>query len=407
MSLLSTPRLLALLAGVYTIQSTIGAISFQAMPAILRDAGYSTDVVGMIYLLMLPWVFKFLWAPSIERYRLRAPAANRHLLLFGNLLSLCLLATMAIQDPAKNLIPLLGLMMLLALLCGSLDNAADGFAINNLAPKERGLGNTVQIGAGYTGAIIGGGLFLIVLDESSWQAGMLMICALVALLLIPLSRIPDHNSSETTIVHRPSLSAALRKPVLLGLLIILIYQGGLRLTQGMMMPFLIDQGVNLSELGFIIAFGNSLASLAAVLLSGWLLRYFSTSAMLNLWLWLQLPVYAGFYIASLSSSISVLHAALLLVAQSMVTAAAFVALYTAMMHWAAGPQAGVDFSIFQCTDTVIAMIAGLLSGWLVAITDYSTLFTLSLSATALGLLGLSFLLKHQTHTQTDAKEIAA
>lgn len=403
---LGTPRLLALLAGVYTIQSTIGAVTFQAMPAILRDAGYSTELVGLIYLLMLPWVFKFLWAAPIERYRLRNSSANRRLLLFGNLLSCLLLLLMATQDPSQALVALLGLMMLLALLCGSLDNAADGFAINHLAARERGLGNSVQIGAGYLGAIVGGGLFLIVIDHYNWQTGILLICLLVALLLIPLSRIPDQTNTQKQEHHRPSLRAAMRKPVLLGLVIIAVYQAGLRLTQGMMMPFLVDQGVDLSELGFIVAFGNSSASLVAVLLSGLLLRRFGTASMLYLWLLLQLPVYAGFYYASLEDSLSVINAGLLLMTQSMVTAAAFVALYTAMMHWAAGPQAGVDFSLFQCTDTVIAMVAGLFSGWLVAITDYSTLFIVSLGASLLGLAGLPCLLGHQQQAHAHAQEVA-
>lgn len=397
MANLPTSRLLLILAGVYTIQSSVGALSFQAMPAILRDAGYGTEVVGLIYLLMLPWVLKFLWSPYIERYRLRSPFANRRMLLFGNLMTLTLLVLMSTQDPSKSMSLLLGLLMLQAFLCGSIDNATDGFAIDNLAVKERGLANTIQIGSGYAGSILGGGLFLIVLDAYGWQNGMLMISALTLVMLIPLHRIPNRTqSSQHPQPHVPSLRAALRKPVVIGLLIILFYQFGLRLTQGMMMPFFIDQQVDLTQLGFIIAFGSSIASLLAVLISGLLIRRFGYKPMLYVWLLLQLPVYAGFYFASQDTSTSVTHAAVLLISQSMISAAAFVALYTAMMGWASGAQAGVDFSIFQCTDAAIAMLAGMFGGWLVSQISYTPLFMISLSCTALGLCSLVYFLYLQT-----------
>ena len=39
-----------------------------AMPAILRSQGVDLRWIGMLSLLYLPWAFKFLWAPLVDRH---------------------------------------------------------------------------------------------------------------------------------------------------------------------------------------------------------------------------------------------------------------------------------------------------------------------------------------------------
>jgi MFS family permease len=40
----------------------------QAMPVVLRRSGASLDRISLLYLVMLPWAFKFLWAPLVDRF---------------------------------------------------------------------------------------------------------------------------------------------------------------------------------------------------------------------------------------------------------------------------------------------------------------------------------------------------
>ena len=69
---LSLKPLLTILASVYTIQSLVGMFTLQGLPAVLRSEGISTSQIGLFYLAMLPWAFKFLWAPYIEAKRKRS-----------------------------------------------------------------------------------------------------------------------------------------------------------------------------------------------------------------------------------------------------------------------------------------------------------------------------------------------
>ncbi|KMO38082.1 hypothetical protein VQ03_18070 [Methylobacterium tarhaniae] len=61
---------LAAVGGLAVTQSVVSGIAFVGLPAIIREAGLSLDRIGLVYLLYLPWVLKFLWAPAVERCRL-------------------------------------------------------------------------------------------------------------------------------------------------------------------------------------------------------------------------------------------------------------------------------------------------------------------------------------------------
>ena len=63
-------RLLPAIAGIYISQTLLTAMTTQALPALLREAGASLQAVGLTALWWLPWGLKFVWAPWVERLRL-------------------------------------------------------------------------------------------------------------------------------------------------------------------------------------------------------------------------------------------------------------------------------------------------------------------------------------------------
>ena len=62
--------LLPAIAGIYISQTLLTAMTTQALPALLREAGASLQAVGLTALWWLPWGLKFVWAPWVERLRL-------------------------------------------------------------------------------------------------------------------------------------------------------------------------------------------------------------------------------------------------------------------------------------------------------------------------------------------------
>ena len=62
-------RLIIGLGGLYVGQSVIGGVIFTGLPAVMRQNGASLNDIALILLTVLPWSFKFLWAPALERFR--------------------------------------------------------------------------------------------------------------------------------------------------------------------------------------------------------------------------------------------------------------------------------------------------------------------------------------------------
>ena len=382
---------LVLIAVVYTLQSIFGAITFQGMPAVLREAGVEPVKIGLIYLLMLPWVLKFLWAAPIENWRKSHKNGTKKIFVFANLIAIFSLTLLIFFDPKSDLTYILLLLAAVALLSSTVDISLDGYAISVSRAQQKGWVNVMQIGGGYLGAIVGGGAFLMLIGQIGWQYAILLMALIVSamLLFISLSSLQKEEGEAQN--YRPSLkSALLSRKLQLGMVVIVIAQIGLRLAQGMAMPFFIDRGISLTQLGFIAVFGGSLISLLAVFLSGMWVNKKGPGQVLICLLFVQLLIYLTYYVASAQVSLSLLQACGLLLVNSACAAASFVALYTLMMSWTSSKQAGVDFSLLQCMDIAVALLAGMLSGALVQYWGYQSYFLICCIASSIALISLPF-----------------
>lgn len=386
-------RVLVVIAGIYLTQSAIGGLTFQGIPAVLRAAGARLDVIGLVSLLMLPWMLKALWAPAVERLRLPASGRRRSRLLIvgGQGFALLAFAALAGGNPAALDAGLFAVLALVVVVIATVDIACDGFAIDQLPPERRSWGNVMQVGGGYVGMMIGGGLFLVAVDHLGWSWAVLAITGALAVLTLPAALTPEPPAAvpAAQAEHRPSLAAAWRRPaVRWGLAMVVLTQLGLRLAQGMAGPFLIDQGVDLATLGVLSGGGGTAASLAAVLAAGAAVRRWGARRVLIAVLAAETALFAGLTLAALTGGAGLAVLGGLVLAKSAASAAIFVALYTAMMGWASPRQPGLDFTLFQCADAAIAAAAGLGGGVLAEHLGYAACFGLAAGfAAAAALLG--------------------
>src|SRR5262245_60650041 len=65
MTLTRTHKILVLIA-LYLAQGLPYGFFTQALPVLMRDAGYSLKAISAAGLLYLPWALKFLWAPYLD-----------------------------------------------------------------------------------------------------------------------------------------------------------------------------------------------------------------------------------------------------------------------------------------------------------------------------------------------------
>lgn len=397
-------RVFLVIAGIYTIQSTAGAITFQGVPVVLRAAGVPLDLIGLISLFMLPWAVKFLWSPAVERWRLPPGGGRRSrpIILIGQALIAIVFGALSLAAPADGIVPLLLGLALIALLAATVDIACDAFTIEQLSAGRRVWGNVMQVGGGYAGIMLGG-LFLVLVDAIGWHLTLLVIASTVLLLTLPMAlTVEPAGHLPRAVDHRPSLAHALRRPAIrYGLVAILLFQSGLRLTQGMTGPFLVDQGMSPATLGWLTGTVGTALSLGALVAIGFPVRRWGAGPVLYALLGTQAVLFALFAAAAALPTQPVLWLAGLFLLKAATLAATFVALYTLAMQWASLRQAGVDFTLLQCADAAIAAAAGLSGGVLAQHLGYAACFGLATLLAVVSLLAAPALLRRIDHSIED------
>lgn len=377
---LSPPRVLTVVAGIYITQSAIGGLTFQGIPAVLRAEGAGLDVIGLVSLLMLPWALKFLWAPALERLRLPLGRhrRSRPIILAGQLTTIALVAALALFRPGELPVLLFAAMAAAAVVTATIDIACDAFTIEQLTARNRGLGNTAQVGGGYIGMLLGGGLFLVAVDRYGWPAGTIVLAAMLLFLTLPMMLTREPAGPAVPPGRRPSLKAAFERPaVRWGLVVVLLFQVGMRLTQGLTNPFLVDRGFDLEMIGLISGGAGVALSLLGALAAGFVVRRWPPGRLLRPVLALEILLFVALAAAALWPGASDRLLVALLLAKTTVIGFSFVALYTAMMNWSSLRQAGVDFTLLQCADAAMAAVAGLSAGFIAQHLGYATCFALA------------------------------
>ncbi|NGN40655.1 MFS transporter [Mesorhizobium sp. CGMCC 1.15528] len=366
------------IGGLYVAQSVIGGITWAGLPAVMRDQGMPLDHIGLLSLIALPWALKFLWSPAIERFRLPPVGRNRSgtIVLIGGLISVAGLFAVGALGPGM-LFPVLACLTVVAFAASTVDIACDGYAVESLSRENHGWGNAAQVGGAYFGSAIGAGLFLVIVDRYGWQAGVWTMAVLLILLGLPFMLRARRATLVETREHVPSLGSALKRPeIRKGLLAAAVYVIAQKAALGMVGPFLIDAGLDLTTVGLLNSVGSMFVGLAAALLGGALIRLWGIRAVLILAIVLQAA--ALFFFAAFHQFDAMPKAVLMAVSvasSSGIMALGFVALYAQFMRWSDPKQAGVDFTLFQCMDALVSMVGGIVAGYVAQYLGYGVFFT--------------------------------
>jgi MFS transporter (putative signal transducer) len=359
----ATARVIAAIGAVYVAQSVVGGVGFLGLPAVLREAGLPLDAIGLIYLAGLPWTFKFLWSPALERFRLPVSGGQRSraIVLAGGCVSAAALALGGGLGP-QAATPLLACLIVAGFATATVDIACDGFAVEELSERRRGWGNVAQVGGAYVGSALGGGLFLVLVPRIGWMAASLAMAGLVLALSLAFLVAPARRAGLRSREARPSLIAALaRREIRIGLAITALMVVGQRWAQGMVGPFLVDAGLSLTQIGLLNGAAGVAMGVGGSVLGGALVQALGGERALFAAIGGQVLVLGGFALAAWSDvSPGILMG--LAMANAVLTAFAFVALYARLMGLASLAQPGVDFTLFQCTDAIIGMAGGVAAG---------------------------------------------
>jgi PAT family beta-lactamase induction signal transducer AmpG len=176
------------------------ALTGQAMQAWLSVEGVDIATIGFLSLVGLPYTFKFLWAPLMDRFELPWLGRRRGWLVLTQLALAGALLVMASISPTAATRSFALLAVLVAFVSASQDVVVDAYRTDLLPAHERGFGSSLYVLGYRLAMILSGGVAFIWVDPTqgshwSWpevyrvMAGIMVIAAVLSAVLLP--RLPD------------------------------------------------------------------------------------------------------------------------------------------------------------------------------------------------------------------------
>ncbi len=273
------------------------------LPAWLFTEGVSLKEIGAMALIQLPYTWKFLWSPLLDRFPLPGLGRRRGWMVATQVALFIVIASFGSLSPQFDLTTIIMLASLLALLSATQDIALDAFRREILADDQLGLGNSVHVNAYRIAGLVPGSLSLILADHLPWA----QVFLITALFMLPgMAMALWVGEPETSRTAPKTLREAVVEPfrefmqragwrnaaLILGF--IFFYKLGDSMCTALATPFYLAMGFAKSDIGLVAKNAGLWPALIGGLLGGlWMVRLGINRA---LWLFgvVQLASILGF-----------------------------------------------------------------------------------------------------------------
>jgi len=369
-------------------------------------SGVSLLAIGSLGLVGQPYIYKFLWAPLLDRWIPPLLGRRRGWLTITQLALLFGIASMTLANPNTSPTLLITLAFFVAFLSATQDIAVDAYRTDILQPQERGLGSTLTSWGYRIAMLVSGALALLLGENIGWHSTYLLMSGLMSIGLLaswfakePPGELQAPATLRAAIVD-PFKEFLSRESAWLILLFIVLYKLGDALSVSLTTPFLLrGLGFSLSTVAFVNKGVGFIATLLGLLAGGALmtrislfrgLLYFGilqTSAILAL---LQLAL-AGHHYGLLVFAIFV---------DNFCNAMASIAFLAFIMSLCNHRYTATQFALFSALASVGRVFIGPVAGLIVTYFSWPTFFVLSLVACLPGLGLLWYLRGHFSESLT-------
>src|SRR5271166_662203 len=146
----------------------------------LASSGLDIKTIGIFSLVGLPYLFKFLWAPLLDRYLPPILGRRRGWILIYQVCLTVAIAVMGFCSPTKELYVLGVVAVLVASLSASQDIVIDAYRVDTIPVSERGLAAAAQSFGYRSASMLAGAVLVLIAAHLGWRLAFLMVACLMA-----------------------------------------------------------------------------------------------------------------------------------------------------------------------------------------------------------------------------------
>ena len=260
------------------------ALVGSTLQAWMTVEGVSLATIGLITLIGVPYTWKFLWAPTMDRFVPPFLGRRRGWIVITQLGIMAGLVAMATSSPRTGVLLISLLALVVAFLSASQDIAVDAYRTDIATPEQRGMIAALNV-LGYRLAMLTSGALALVLAAGSgwisglgWQNTYLLMAALMGIGIVaalwgrePVASAPPPRTLQEAVVE-PLREFFSRPGAWMLLVLIVLYKLGDAFAVSLSTAFLIrGAGFSPDDVGYVNKGMGLAATIFGVLAGGTLM----------------------------------------------------------------------------------------------------------------------------------------
>jgi len=374
------------------------ALSASLLEARFTMAGMSLVSIGWVGIISLPYAFKFLWAPLLDRYTLPWLGRRRGWILTTQIVLCISIVALGLWEVEAHPFLIAAIAFIVAFCSASQDIAIDAYRTNILTAPEWGLGSSLASGSYRVGMLISGGFGFILADKLGWRDTyfILAACMLLGMVATCWAQNPPHELQDAPRSLKDSFilpfKAFFQREHAVALIVLLIsYKFGDAFAAKMTTPFLLrGVGATMTEIGMI----NKLFGFAAVMFG----MFFAGFCMLRMRLFTALWVFGLLqalsnlmfvWLALVGHDLPLMSATLMI--ENFTGGMGTAAFGALVMSLCDAKFTAFQFALFSSLVAIPREILGPITGYIAQYTDWPVFFMISFLVALPGLFLVRFL----------------
>lgn len=357
----------------------------QTLQAWYTVTGHSLKKIGLLSLIGLPYLLKFIWAPLLDGWRLQLFGldARRSWLVLTQLLVALGLVAMAEVGPASLPGVTAALAFAVAFASATMDTAIDAWRLLVVSAKNRGLASALN-NCGYRVAmIVGGGVVLVLADHHGWRVAYWVMGVLMALMAVvsvaaPMPPEKTPHADWQMWFKAPLVELAKRAGIGWIVVFIVLYKLPDACALILAPPFLLrDLGWSLTALGALLKGVGIVSMIIGTVVGGALLRRVTLSHAIVGFGWLHMMTILGYWALAYWHLDAYLSVSVVVFAENFAQGLLTTALIAWLMGLTNAQFAASQFALFSALTAVGRVCIGPLVGWIAHHWGWPTVFVIS------------------------------